>query len=319
MNNIKSFVYLDSYKMYSISSQIFEGLTEYIVMSKSKSIEETTKQKGELFSGRFLADIIGNYDNHTEKKFLHDYSYNLFENKLFENGKVLEINSKNVSENINLLDDYNFVKITGKVVFNDAKIIEETLKAFNQLGEAFGTITLHNQKVEIDKESKELIDKIKERNQKVKVAQQIQANVNKNFKSYLKEIGLNLDQKYLDSLNYIINYGYKGRFEIQMPFLENGVDVFFSGLLNRSFLTEDEYSIINKYSRETEKEFSIFGLITQTNNREKNEKQSSSTEKVEMKRAIMTIVSALANVEQTFVGKIDNEYIIDPIAVYREI
>jgi hypothetical protein len=30
MDNIKSFIYLDEYKMYSISSQLFEGLTEYI-------------------------------------------------------------------------------------------------------------------------------------------------------------------------------------------------------------------------------------------------------------------------------------------------
>ena len=35
MKKIKSFVYLDVNKMYSISSQIFEGLTEYILSEKT--------------------------------------------------------------------------------------------------------------------------------------------------------------------------------------------------------------------------------------------------------------------------------------------
>ena len=31
MRTVKSFVYLDEYKMYSISSQLFGGLTEYLI------------------------------------------------------------------------------------------------------------------------------------------------------------------------------------------------------------------------------------------------------------------------------------------------
>jgi len=37
-----------------------------------------------------------------------------------------------------------------------------------------------------------------------------------------------------------------------------------------------------------------------------------------MKEALMNMVSMLTNLETTFTGKLDYEYIIDPIAVYLE-
>lgn len=37
MKSIKSFVYLDEDKMYSISSQLFEGITDSIFMASGKA------------------------------------------------------------------------------------------------------------------------------------------------------------------------------------------------------------------------------------------------------------------------------------------
>ena len=82
MRKLRSFIYLDNYKMYSISSQLFEGLTEYIVKSETHNIKEEENQKGPYGRGKILAEIIENNSNTTEKKFLHDYSYNLFEDTL---------------------------------------------------------------------------------------------------------------------------------------------------------------------------------------------------------------------------------------------
>lgn len=75
MKKIKSFIYLDSNKMYSISSQLFEGLTEYIVSSEKKTEVESTEQKGTIGSGKLMADIMESNMSKSEKKFLHDYSY----------------------------------------------------------------------------------------------------------------------------------------------------------------------------------------------------------------------------------------------------
>ena len=59
MGCIKSFVYLDEYKMYSISSQLFEGLTEYVLSGKKSEYAKSEEQKGKnsqwKFNGRNLS------------------------------------------------------------------------------------------------------------------------------------------------------------------------------------------------------------------------------------------------------------------------
>ena len=56
MPGIKSFLYLDEYKMYSISSQIFEGMTESWVNIRGTSTEEEERQAGPFASGRVIID-----------------------------------------------------------------------------------------------------------------------------------------------------------------------------------------------------------------------------------------------------------------------
>ena len=48
MGCIKSFVYLDEYKMYSISSQLFEGLTEYVLSGKKSEYAKREKFSVEI-------------------------------------------------------------------------------------------------------------------------------------------------------------------------------------------------------------------------------------------------------------------------------
>src|SRR5690606_22962094 len=100
MNKLRSFIYLDNYKMYSISSQLFEGLTDYIVKTQQEKSTEKEHQKGPHFSGKVLANILEVDSSHHEKKFLHDFSYNLIEEELEKQGKILEINDTNVNERL---------------------------------------------------------------------------------------------------------------------------------------------------------------------------------------------------------------------------
>ena len=67
MQTIKNFIYLDEYKMYSISSQIFEGITEYLIDYQETKREEEEKQKGLIGSGKIMADILKS-ESGTEEK-----------------------------------------------------------------------------------------------------------------------------------------------------------------------------------------------------------------------------------------------------------
>lgn len=42
---IKSFIYLDEDKMYSISSQLFEGMTQYILQEETDGLNDVNSQK----------------------------------------------------------------------------------------------------------------------------------------------------------------------------------------------------------------------------------------------------------------------------------
>lgn len=319
MKKIRSFIYLDNYKMYSISSQLFEGLTEYIVTNRSEESLKSEEQKGPIGSGRILGDIIQRSSNQSEKKFLHDYSYNLFEQALIDKKKVLEIDKTNIKASLLQLDEFSFVKITGRAVFNDLKIIEETLREFNNFGYALGYVTkksAYDEEMEnINKEVKNIPD----RNQKARVKDLIKNTTQ--FKKILKKEGLQLDDEYIKQLAYMLNYGYNQQIEIQIPLSDSCL---FSAQLDRDCLKDDERRIIKKYSRETEKEFVLFGILTQTEKEFAKEnllkdRTKDWVDEGNMKEAIMNIVRTITGVEKTFTGKLDYEFIIDPISIYIEL
>jgi hypothetical protein len=325
MKKLRSFIYLDNYKMYSISSQLFEGLTEYIVKSETTNTKSEESQKGPLGSGRILADIIEKDISQTEKKFLHDFSYNLFEDALIKENRVLELNTQNINENISKINEFSFVKISGNVIFNDLKIIEDTIANFNKIGQALGYLT-HKATFDAQvKEIKNVVSTIPERNQKAKANLMMKPQTD--FKKYLVEQGLNMDEEFIKHLAYVLDFGYNQQFEVQIPIeSENNLLQLFSAQLKRENLKEDEYSIIKKYSRETEKEFKLFGILTQklTSESKKQIFEKFKLSKVEgkdlnMKEALMNMVSELTNLETTFTGKLNYEYVIDPIALYIEI
>jgi hypothetical protein len=327
VKKLRSFIYLDNYKMYSFSSQLFEGLTEYIVKSEETKIQEEKTQKGQFGSGRIIGDIIEKNSLQSEKKFLHDYSYNLFEEKLIEQNRVLEISSDNFKENIEKYSEISFVKISGRAIFNDAKILEENITNYNKFGEAIGYVSNFKEIMET-KANNSQIDNIVDRNKKAKL-NAISNSQNNYFKKILKDKGLSLDEKYLEEVGYLLNYGYNQQFEFQIPFVDlNENCSLFSAQLIRENLKENEYNIIKKYSRESEKEFKLFGVLTQTLN-EENRKQyfTDIREKIgkqrngegNMKEGILGIIEHIANVENLFIGKLDYEYVVDPIAIYIEI
>jgi hypothetical protein len=203
--------------------------------------------------------------------------------------------------------------------------MEDTLRNFNKIGEALGYITHKAEYDEQIKEYEETIKHIKDRNQKAKAKAIFKSNTE--FKKVLKEQGLQLEEDYLKHMAYILDYGYNQQFEVQIPIKTNEKSYhLFSAQLNRDNLKDNEYSIIKKYSRETEKKFKLFGIITQRQTQKQKDDNFNNLklnfddiENPSMKEAVMNMVSAITNVEKSFTGKLDYEFIIDPIAMYLEI
>ncbi|MBR3122846.1 MAG: hypothetical protein IKH48_01645, partial [Prevotella sp.] len=135
------------------------------------------------------------------------------------------------------------------------------------------------------------------------------------FKKYLQDQGLNVNEKFTENLVKIYEFGYKDMFAVHIPYQES--NIVFATMLNREYLKEKEDSLIAKYSRRTEVEFTIVGLLTQCG----GEKAQIDPDNPEgsMKEASLNFTSIISNLEDSFNGRLGNEYIIDPIAIYREI
>lgn len=332
MQTIKNFIYLDEYKMYSISSQIFEGITEYLIDYQGSTKEDLEMQKGPIpvVSGRIMADILKSESGTQEKKYLHDYSYTLFEDRLRELGKIFSLSTDNIDETIEKIDNTGFVEIRGKVIFNDMNILKSTMEGFNELGEALAYITNFSQMEEVRQQSEKIVEGTKDRNQKAKLRQKLKSGID--IKKLAKDQGLNMDNKFLEKLTFALNYGFQDQFAVQMPMGQYT----FSADCKRDAFREKEDSLMRKYSRFAEKEFVLVGTITQSSSasiskrksegdgdysesKEKNEGDGDYSEPQHLKEAVMNLVEALSEVESEFSGKLANEIIVDPIAIYREI
>ena len=132
-----------------------------------------------------------------------------------------------------------------------------------------------------------------------------------------EDLGLRQDPKFLKNIALVLDYGLQDQFTVQMP-----IEPYtFSADCKRDDLREDEHSLIRKYSRFAEKEFVLVGTVAQSSSKlvdsQKDDKDV--YEPQHIKEVIMTIVEALSVMESTFSGKLANEIVIDPIAIYREV
>ncbi|MDF7776791.1 hypothetical protein P1X14_16160 [Sphingomonas sp. AOB5] len=284
---IRNFIYLDSGKLRSYSSQIFEGVTEQVVSHNGFATQKSESQKGPLNSGRLLADIFSQENSSSELKFLEDHAYTLFEDKLFENKSVTDLNIKSGKSDILT----SFVRVTGNLTLNDLAASCRMLKNFNDFGEAMWRITnepmLSNLggKISSDGEAKKKAS----------------------------EIGLQMHQKVADAAATLLDFGFQGLLEAHV----NGPHGLFSAPLKRQFLREPEEMLVHKYSRVTEIDFTILGLITQRGRVAHEEATPPDVKDADgIKEAMRALSLHLRTVENFFSAPSSNEIIIDPIAIF---
>ena len=209
MSAIKNFFYLDEYKMYSISSQIFEGITEHLTDFRVNAKEESEEQRGPIGSGRLMADIMRSESASQERKYLHDYSYTLFERHLRESGMILSISENNIESIDDAIAKSSFVEIRAKAAFNDLKAIQSTIASYNEIGEA---ITYLSNSEEIGQQRDEIRSSVtsnRDRNRQARVRQQ-ERKLEETLKQTAKAAGLQIDPTIIKHLQFLLDYGFQG-------------------------------------------------------------------------------------------------------------
>lgn len=306
---MKSFIYLDRFKMYSLSSQLMEGVTDYILEETHGATIDKSSQKGPVASGRIIAEIIEKASSSFEKKFLHDYAYSVFEDKLVELSKLVNVDSLQSRDDVlSVLKHSQIVKIKGKAKFVDFKEMVKTLRAMNSIRSSLAVVTSNAERAELSKvielmspNKKSEISKLQGRLKDLSEIKNFHQTFNDNF--YQKHLGDVLEFSFGDTL------------ELAMEFADFRV----SADLCRENLRESEQSIVKKYSRITEVEFVLLGVVTQIGELASIAEPEEITEDHTMREAININTAALASLENSFKRRSSDEVIVDPIAVYVEL
>jgi hypothetical protein len=317
LKNLKQFIYLDEYKMYSLYSQLFEGLPEYLLKRGEVTAGEQEQQKGPIASGKLVASSASETQGQLEKRILYDYLYTLFEAELVKLNTLIEYDSDSGKEVTDKIIPGALVRVRGWADFNDMKALGDTVAGFNTFGSALAYVTTQDQRAAIQQE----MEKLKageDRHKKTKIKRPGTTQID--LDRLAKETGHHVDEQFLACLAYLLTYGYAEHFELQiLPHGKIPEKPFFSSLLKRQCLREEETFITKKFSRQAPGSFCLLGIVCQGIGENDRPVLPQADSHQHLREAIGGMVSALSDLEKDFFRRLDNEIIIDPVALYREI
>lgn len=287
MTKIRNFVYLDEKKLRSFSSQLFEGVTEKIILGREDSSNQTDEQKGPVGSGRIIADIFTKSSSFSDHKFLDDFAYSLFEDKVIDCDLVsYGLDHSSTKKPFSL--------VTGRMLFGDSKSTRELINKFNDIGLSFHLLS-HLSGVSTS-------------------TKKMSNSERQSAASEAAKNGLQFNEDFLRALSTLFEFGFSDSLEAKLA-VEGTL---FSAPIKRSALRDSEVEIIQRYSRISEREFTLLGTVTQSEKLE-SPPEFGPSGSATMRDQIVGMASAMRVVEDQFFGRAGNEIIIDPIAIYTSL
>lgn len=310
---MRNFLYLDEYKMYSLSSQLFEGVTDYILHESKTQKADNETQKGPVASGRVIAEIIETTSASIEKKFLHDYAYSIFEDKLSSSEKLTNVDSSATFEELNpAINGNKFVRITARAQFLDSSDVVKTLDTLVDIQDSISIISNNDIRLEIIEKLTELGE-----NKSAKLSSgPLRAELLRLSKSQRPTDEVANERIQYKHLSTILAHGFKSRLDISIQLS----DCIVSADLKRKCLKDDEDFTFKTYSRVSNVELVILGIITQYRPigfDDSNPLIESDGEN--MRDILRNSANAIHGLERQFTLGDGNEIVLDPIAVYLEL
>jgi hypothetical protein len=316
---IRSFIYVDQYKLFSLSSQLQGGLVNSRLLVERALGSKGATQKGPFTSGETLTD-----ENATEKRTeelwsLHDYAYNQFETLLGEKNLITEISGPVTATDAVPLG--GVLKVTGSALINDVKVTTDFMDQYNRFGEALNYVTNFNDQSAKLGPLKAALEKAQYKKEK----ERITAEIKKVMKAART---LAMDQEFIDHVSYVLRQTMGDQLELQIRPGTDKAHVSFTSILDRRYLRETDQSIVKKYSRRAQMNFTVLGIVTQRGPSEdlaidesenKEGEDNSPESETQMRDSMLELALRLANVEKAFTGTRPNEIVVDPIAVYRQL
>lgn len=323
--SIKDFIYLDGDRLYSLYSQVFEGVAESIVKSKLHSESQSGSQKGTPFSGETAQEEFAKAVTMTENTILHDHMYERLEQKLRKSIiKPENITPENFREK---LKDTYLIRVKGEAQISDFEQLQKTLEDFNKIGESLAYLQVNDllsgQSVEEAKQTAKFIEDKAERSKYLQ-------NLNSigNIKNYAKILGLQKDEKFMQTLASLSERYYSDGFEVQIT-EEQQDGIVFRGVIDKRWLRIKPKFLRYLFAGHSEFDWIMIGQIThlpsihsiETVGAEEVSElpESDEVKKQTMRDTFNVMQKAIRDIDKNFLDRNDVvEIIIQPLAIYRE-
>ncbi len=327
---VREFIYMDVERLYSLYSQVFEGVADQIVQSYIDGISSKDSQKSKFLKGSSIEAQVAEVSRRTENKILYDHMYNRLEEKLknviFEPS---ELSSENYEK---ILSDTFMIKIKGTAEIEDYNRMSHFLEKFNSIAEAIAYASSLNEDFQRQiNEYEEQIRHTKDRNKK-SIAREKLKNL-KDTKKLSQQLGLSQDETLLSNLRLFTEMFYPDGFEVIINPKKHRDDIVFRGLLDKKWLRIQPDFLRALYGGLVEYNWIMVGQITylpridsittddiqQISEPNLNESKGSE-ENPSMRDPFRNMFRTSRVFERMFIeSNSRTEIIIHPLGIYREI
>lgn len=319
MKTLRDFIYVDADRLYSLYSQVFEGVADAIVQSYIAEMSTSGSDKTGMFRGGVATSEAAERTTRTENRLLYDHMYSQLEDRL--RGALLEINASRAAPPIDTLANIILVKVRGLVELEDYGRLNQILENFNKLGEAITYSGLSGTGILEAKEALErAAQSTRDRNKRA-VAKRTADQVD--LKALAKQAGLHQDERLLANIQLLSELFNKDGLEVTVVPQES---IVFRGVLDRKWLRTAPERLRALHGTYPAGEWTMVGLISHVPGQralptaaEAKDAPSADPESPSMRDPFRNMFLTSAVFERMFLQSTSRtEVVVAPIAIYRE-
>ncbi len=263
---IRDFIYVDAERLYSLYSQVFEGVADQIVESFIAGLSTTDSQKGTFLQGSSIETQIAEASRRTENKSLYDHMYNQLERKL--HSVIVDASKITTEDYQSILDQTFMIKVSGTAEIEDYHRLAMFMERFNEIADAIGYSQLVGIREVMNKgwtEEKQQIKQITDRNQKSTAKRRLEKkkkDFERKIEDFLEQTGLRQDETSLSNLCLFIEMFNPEGFEITISPIDGDGSIVYRGILGRQGLRIQPDFLRALYGSAVESTWTMVGKVT---------------------------------------------------------
>lgn len=275
---LKDFIYMDKDRLYSLYSQIFEGVIESLVTSRF--VDEENQKTDKKLEQRLIEASFK-----SQNIVLFDHMYNMLEEKM--QPYIFNIDSKTAIDDIPI---DGIVKVSGEAVIDDYEHLGYFFENYNSIGESLAAITL-----------------ISNNNSSIS---------NNGIERYAKDNNLHFDKKFISSMVNLIRFFHDNAIDLSIRSSAND-NLICCAVLNPKGLRINANELRTLYGSHPIMNWSVVGQVTNISSRYYNQREKFEANTTSF-RAMFDRLEDVDKSLDKILEQGSNIVKIAPIAVYVE-